>query len=342
MKLHLYTPAAILVLVMDVMLLPTLARAETPRCEIVPLAGHQVSLRIDGEEKTRWHYGKQYPRPFFFPFNGPSGESLTRMGHPGAPNHDHHRSVWFAHHDVNGQDFWSNETRTTVQQTDWMAYRDADDEAIMAVSVRWYDADGKPLLDSSIYAALAPEADGHRLELQLVVAPASGVEKMTLGKTNFGFLAVRMAKSISAHFGDGVITSSEGAVGEEKIFGKRARWMDYSGPIAVGKGKNRRSVVEGVTYFDHPSNPNHPSGWHVRKDGWMGAGFCLFKPYELDRDNPLTLRYLLHAHSGKYDAARAKKVFEAFTSRPSLELLDGKGVPHHQFIVQRVKPAADK
>ena len=38
----------------------------------------------------------------------PSGATLTRIGHPGAENHDHHRSVWFAHHKVNGLDFWSS------------------------------------------------------------------------------------------------------------------------------------------------------------------------------------------------------------------------------------------
>ena len=73
-----------------------------PRCQIVPLAAHQVSIQIDGEEKLRWNAGRDYPRPFFFPFNGPSGHSLTRMGHPGAPNHDHHQSVWFAHNKVLG------------------------------------------------------------------------------------------------------------------------------------------------------------------------------------------------------------------------------------------------
>ena len=63
------------------------------RCELLPLAEHQVSMRIDGVEKTRWHFGSEYPRPFFYPLNGPSGVSLTRMGHPGAHNHEHHRSV---------------------------------------------------------------------------------------------------------------------------------------------------------------------------------------------------------------------------------------------------------
>ena len=65
--------------------------ANTHRCEVLPEAGHQVSFRIDGREVLRWHEGRDYPRPYFFPVIGPSGTSLTRMGHPGAPNHDHHQ-----------------------------------------------------------------------------------------------------------------------------------------------------------------------------------------------------------------------------------------------------------
>ena len=29
------------------------------RCEVIPLPGDQVSLRIDGVEKLGWHFGKQ-------------------------------------------------------------------------------------------------------------------------------------------------------------------------------------------------------------------------------------------------------------------------------------------
>ena len=96
-------------LLLILMTLPK-AVAETPllRCQVVPKAGHQVAFTFDGIEKCRWHFGEQYPRPFLFPLNGPSGTSLTRMGHPGAPNHDHHRSVWFAFHKVNEFDFWAD------------------------------------------------------------------------------------------------------------------------------------------------------------------------------------------------------------------------------------------
>ncbi len=126
------------------------------RCELLPLPGDQVSFRIDGVEKTRWHFGSEYPRPFFYPFAGPSGTSLTRMGHPGAENHDHHRSVWFAHHDVGGVDFWSDNTDGRVKQKFWYCYRDGDEEAIMASVSGWYDGAGKELMEQDVVAALIP------------------------------------------------------------------------------------------------------------------------------------------------------------------------------------------
>ena len=128
----------------------------TPRCTLLPLPNHQVSFRVDGAERLRWHHGPQYPRPFFYPLVGPaSGQSLTRMGHPGAPDHDHHRSVWFAHEKVSGVNFWSDRTPARVLQSEWLAYQDGDDEAVMAVRLGWSDGhDPKPLLEQDLFAAV--------------------------------------------------------------------------------------------------------------------------------------------------------------------------------------------
>lgn len=308
------------------------------RCEIVPLAEHSVSLQIDGVEKTRWHYGSEYPRPFFFPFNGPSGSSLTRMGHPGASNHDHHRSVWFAHNNVGGSDFWSDNTKSQIRQKTWYAYSDGPDEAVMATLLGWFDADGRELMEQELVAALLPLPEGeHALEFQVTLRPPTGSDPVEFDKTNFGFLAVRVAKSISAHFGGGVLTNSEGAVGELDIFGKQARWMDYSGLIAIGSGDDRQMVTEGITYFDHPANPRYPTHWHVREDGWMGASFCFAEAYSIAADEPLVLRYLLHAHSGTYDPAKAARVQEAFAARSGFAV--GKSAKKHlQYEVVRKVP----
>lgn len=305
------------------------------RCELLPLPEHQVSFQIDGIEQTCWHFGDEYPRPFFYPFNGPSGTSLTRMGHPGAENHDHHRSVWFAHNSVAGVDFWSDNTDAQVRQKHWYAYRDGNDEAVMASVCGWFDGSGKELMEQDVVAALIPMTEGeHGLEIQITMRPPAGQESVELGKTNFGFLAVRVAKTLSIHFGGGELTNSEGLKGEEQIFGKPARWMDYSGPIAVGTGTERHAVTEGITYFDHPDNPRYPTHWHVRQDGWMGASFCFQEGYVITSEAPLTLRYLLHAHRGAYDQPKAQAVHDAFAERPGFQVGKSKE-PHCQYEVGR-------
>lgn len=285
-----------------------------PRCTLLPLPDDRVSFRVEGVERTRWHFGPQYPRPFFFPFVGPaSGQSLTRMGHPGAPDHDHHRSIWFAHEKVSGVNFWADTTTARVRQKQWLAYQDGDAEAVMAVRLGWNDGhDPKDLMEQDLFAAVRPAANGETfLELQTTFRPAAAT--LEILKSNFGFLAVRVAKAISATFGTGKLTNSHGATGEPGVFGKAASWMDYSGEQA--------GRAEGVTVFDHPSNPGHPTPWHVRDDGWMGASACFTGPRTITQKDPLTLRYLLHAHRGPVDPERAGEVFLEFSARKGYELV---------------------
>ena len=168
---------------------------QIPKCPIVPLPGNKVSFQIDDDERLCWNFDPNYPRPFFFPLNGPSGSSLTRMGHPGAQNHDHHRSVWWAHAKVDGEDYWSDHTKTRIRQKNWLVYADGDDEAIMATRAGWYAADGEEMMEQEMVAAVRPlSGGGTLLELQSTFRPMG--EQLTLGQSNFGFLAVRMAKSI--------------------------------------------------------------------------------------------------------------------------------------------------
>ena len=306
------------------------------RCELVPLPNHQVSFRIDGAEMTRWHYGPGYPRPFFYPFNGPSGVSLTRMGHPGASDHGHHRSVWFAFHKVNDDlNFWADGTGTQIRQKRWVAYKDGEEEAIMACALGYFDPQGTEIMEQVSIAAIRPrEDDGYELELQITLQPSEDCEKVDLGKTNFGLLAVRVAKTLSKHFGGGQLTNSEGDIGEPNIFGKPARWMDYSGPVVVGTGKERKVVTEGITYIDHPTNLRHPTKWHVRSDGWMGASVCMDAGLTITQAKSLVLRYLLVTHSGGCDAAITNITAKTFTIRPPFEI-GKRGTPHRQWEVWR-------
>ena len=307
------------------------------RCEVVPLAGHQVSLRVDGAERLRWHHGPQYPRPFFFPLLGPSGEPLTRMGHPGAENHDHHRSVWFAHHDVGGFDFWADGRQTQIRQKHWYGYFGGEQEGIIATKLGWYAPDGRELMEQDMIAAILPRDDGqYELELQIDLRPGSAGDTVELGKTNFGLLAVRVAESLSVHFGGGKLTNSEGGSNESEIFGQAAKWVDYSGPVAVGAGEQRRVLVEGITYFDHPDNPRYPNRWHVREDGWMGASLCFDEGHSVSATQGLRLRYLLWVHRGGADPSGAEAIRAEFAARsPWLIRKSRPDERHRQYVVER-------
>lgn len=302
-----------------------------PSCRTEPLPGRQFAVILQDRERTRWRFDLETPRPCFFPIVGPSGTSLTRMGHPGAANHDHHRSVWWAHNSVAGVDFWSEGKPPRIQQREWLAIEDSEEETRFAVTLDWLDGhDPAPLLRQEMIACARPLDGGEwTLELQSTWS-ASG--QLELQKNNFGFLAVRVAKHLSEHFGSGRLTNDIGATGEPALFGKPSRWMDYSGPVPVQAGVD--FAQEGIALFDHPGNAGSPASWHVRSDGWMGPSFNRNGPFALGPEQALTLRYLLWMHRGDGDPSRLAPTFESFAATPGMSVV-AASKPHVQREIVR-------
>lgn len=298
----------------------------TLRCQVIPDAHREVHLQADGETRCTWHAGTWAPRPCLFPLIGPSGHTVTRMGHPGAPNHDHHQSVWFAHAKVLGINFWSNTSPAQIRQKSWLVYEDGDEHARIAVRLGWYDGhDPAELIEQDVFITLLPlENRELLLDIQTTLRPAA--EELELGQSNFGLLAVRVAKNISAHFGGGRLLSSENRSGEPEIFGQAARWVDYSGPAPPNEHDVPR---EGIAYLDHRDNPSFPSHWHVREDGWMCASLCMNSSLVLRRASPLHLRYGLYVHG---DATREsiERQVETLHEQPRLGIQKGTR-RHEQF-----------
>jgi hypothetical protein len=313
-------------------------------CQIIPLDHQQYSFRLGGEERTRWHFASDAPRPYFFPVNGPNGLSLTRMGHPGAPNHDHHRSLWFAHHDLMGISFWTEETAARIEQSQWYAIEDGDEYARIAFELVWRDGhDPASILKQDVFATLRAQptlgAGAWSLELQSdFKAEAEGVE---FKQSNFGVLGLRVAKSLSVVFGDGTLTGADGNTGEEALFGRPNRWIDYSGPTA--KDANGDTLREGLTLIDHRANPGHGSdpwaSWHVRDDGWICPSLTRHGPLLVEPTRPITCRYQLVIHSGECNAAKIEAVADAFDNSPQLSIQKGTK-PHYQWeIAALLSPA---
>lgn len=281
-----------------------------PRLQIIPLPYDQASFQRDGVEITRYHFGPSLERPFLFPLVGPSGRCLTRMGHPHDPQgHSHHNSVWITHRDVDGHNFWADHTGATIRHKRIVKYTDEGETSSIVSENEWTTKEGKVLLTETRTTTVTLLKN---LEWLLIIdLELNAKDKpVTLGKTPFGMIGVRMAKTIGVHDGGGRIRNSEGAVNEKQVLWKRARWVDYSGPIAEG-------VIEGVTLFDHPDNPNHPSHFHVRNDGWMGASLTFDAPREIVPGKPLTLRYGLYVHTRMKPPAALETAYHHFTSLAS-------------------------
>lgn len=279
-----------------------------PAMQVLPLPLAQASVVREGREIARYYFSGELRRPFLYPLIGPSGRSLTRMGHPHDPNgHSHHNSVWIAHHDVGGVAFWNDAPSSTgrIVHQKVLRYEDGDAAALIEVQNAWVDAARqKTLLLEQRTMRFIPQPHQQWL-LVLDIRLSAAEAPVTLGKTNFGLVGVRMAKTIGVHDGGGTIRNSEGAVNEPQVHERPARWVDYSGPIAP-------HALEGITLMDHPANPGHPTVFHVRDDGWMGAALTFGGPRTIEPEKPLTLRYGLWVHAGLPAPAEIEKQFAAF------------------------------
>ena len=271
---------------------PLPAAKPVPLVQAVPQPHAQVSFQRDGVEIARYHYGDDLHRPFVFPVIGPSGRSLTRMGHPRDPeSHSHHNSVWISHQFVGGTNFWGDSPPgpRIAHQRMWRI-EDGDSTAFIETENAWLDKDGQAIVRELRRTSVQILKDGEWLLLLDLQFEARDGE-VTLDPTAFGMLGVRMAKTIGVIDGGGTIRNSEGGVDEAGCFRQPARWCDYSGPITP-------TAIEGITIFDHPANPNHPVPFHVRNDGWMGAALTFAKALTITPTAPLRLRYALYVHSG--------------------------------------------
>ncbi len=298
-----------------VLLLATLtttdARAQPkpiPRVQTIPLPYDQVSFQRDGQEITRYHFGSTLRRPFLYPVIGPAGRSLTRMGHPHDPvGHSHHNSIWVSHNDVNGTSFWADRGKQSGKIIHQRIEKltDSDTDAHVTAVNAWIDDSSKKtlLLERRRVNVTLLDKGEWFVTLDLELEPAK--EDVMFGKTPFGLVAVRMAKTIGVRDGGGTIRNSAGQVDEKEVFWKPAKWVDYSGAITP-------KAIEGITLMDHPRNFNHPSVFHVRNDGWMGSSLTFNEALKLPAGKSLRLRYGFYIHAGQPSLAALEQRWAEF------------------------------
>lgn len=264
------------------------------------LEDRTVTIRTEEGLVARYAAGSAgRQRPFIHPISLPGGPALT--DHRPA-DHVHHYGLWVAHHLVDSghrvDDFYLERPGSGDIVLQGFAHVvGAGDVVGFTAAHRWVAPDGyAPLADRwDVRVGQYENGDvwlDFRLELRALAGP------VTLRCTNECALPlIRVAAALSGQKG-GVITNSRGATREWMTFGRRAEWVDYSGPVDG-------EAWQGIAIFDHPGNPAFPSPWFTRDYGPFGPGpNCFNGDLQVTPWQPLVLRYRIIAHRGGAADAR--------------------------------------
>jgi hypothetical protein len=235
----------------------------------------RISIEIDGKPFTDFFTSADLNKPFLHPLRSASGKVVSRyypmeLIEGESRDHPHHRGLWFTHGDVNGVDFWANETRggnkgrVVLKKVDGL--KSGKNMGLVSATFDWVGPDGKTLVREARRMVFHADPKLRTIDFDIELI---AVEKVKFGDTKEGTFAVRLTPSleepgrVEPAKRTGKMISASGDEGEKKVWGTAAPWVDYSGEVG--------GEALGILIMDHPSNPRHPIRWHARGYGLFSA-----------------------------------------------------------------------
>jgi len=276
----------------------------------------EANSPADGQRQLFTEYRfKDFAKPILYPVYGVDEVSMVRHypmddSHEGEqPDHPHHKSIWFAHGDVNGLDFWSEQAsirHVSIEQV-------KDDS--FTVHNQWVNGSDVVCRDQTTLTFLAGK-DWRAIDYSVTIVASEG--DLRFGDTKEGTFAIRTHPGFRLQRPDGQATgSATNSQGDQdkQLWGKNAKWVYYKGMID--------SQAWSMVMMDHPQNLRHPTTWHAREYGLVAAnpfGLSFFQgladkqagDFKLEKEESLTLRYRVLFHQGELASSDLQKQFEAF------------------------------
>ncbi|MEI6808241.1 MAG: DUF6807 family protein [bacterium] len=230
---------------------------------------NSIALMNSGNVVWKLNHDKAEGKPYFHPLSTIGGDVLTCL-RPG--DHPWHRAVWFSWKYINGLNYWEEDKKTGLSEgrtelTGIKVTTAGDYSAKIEMALSYHPPGKEEVLSEKRTLDIgAPGEDGtYRIDwASSFVASSTDV---VLGRTplqgeaggagwgGYAGLSVRMARET---IGWKMVDSETRQ--DLAIHGKKALWIDVSGPIGLEKNP------VGVAVFDHPSNIRNPSSWYVSKE----------------------------------------------------------------------------
>lgn len=276
-------------------------------------------------------------QPAVWPILGPDHLPMTRSFPLGPQaegekaDHPHHQSLWFAHGDVNGHDFWHvahdvpADERRTIEHLEFLDARPKDpSQPVLQTRNAWRVGDRTLMEDVRTlgFGVSDAAATPHRwIDFAIRLRPAG--EPVTLGDTKEGTFAVRVAGAMKVDAGLGGRIVNDAGLANASAWGQPAKWVSYQGPLQVD-GED----FGGIVMMSHPDSFRPRCRWHVRNYGLFAANPFGAKDFPsegaqqgavtLQPGDDSTLRYRVVFHSGEADRDTLEAWYAEFAASDSL------------------------
>jgi hypothetical protein len=243
-------------------------------------------------------------------------DPLWRNGENEEHDHPHHRSLWFAHGSVNGQDFWADgSNKGKIVHGKFLEATSGQDIGIIKSQNNWVAANGQIICSDTRIHRFYNRQEGQIMDFEVTIYASEG--DVTFGDTKEGSMAIRLAPTLQVEgkVGKGHIIDSQGHR-DNDAWGKRAAWCDYYGPL--------NNEMVGAAIFDHPQNQRHPTWWHVRAYGLFAANPFGIHDFEkkpagtgdliIKSGDSVTFRYRFYFHKGDYEHAKVAELYREYAA----------------------------
>ncbi len=281
--------------------------------------GRRVRVLLDGKPWTTY-VPDDGPKPYFDPLIGPANTALTRAwpmrevaGEP--HDHPHHRSLWFAHYDVNKVNTWDeNPGHGSITETARPTVVAGGPIGVIRTEDAWLDRTGKKVCTDERVVLFHATRTARVFDFAVTLKATNG--PVRIGDNKDGVFGIRVAApmAVTAHQG-GTIVNSRG-LKDKAAWGQTAEWVDYTGPVA--------GSTMGIAILNDPSSFRYPTTWHVRDYGlfaanpfgWHDFGQAQAGDYEIAAGESIRLAYRVILHEGSTEQAHIAALFEGYAHPP--------------------------
>lgn len=269
--------------------------------------------------------------PIIWPIIGPTGREMTRaypMRNEGKTSekidHEHHRSLWFNHGAVNGEDYWTIQP-SVIKHKQFVEADTFANGALLVTENDWINKAGQIVCADLRTIRFGLSGENRIIDFDVKVTAVA--ETVVFGDTKEGSFGVRVPGSIdgdglgrnNTKHSAGTIINAENLDGDA-AWGKRSPWVDYYGTLENGD-------IAGIAIMNHPKSFRYPTHWHVRTYGLFAANPFGIHDFEKGQDadagsltmkkgDSFTLRYRVVFHTGTPTETNLPKIFDEYSALP--------------------------